>query len=153
MENKRKGLFAVLIIGCLMTLIGTAMSSSFELGIVIGIVLVYLSRKALRIQENHEFISTSDPSGQWTLMKREAGVIFCVIGITMVITTTAVIGITINIATVIGTIVFLSGLFKLAKPRVLSHHTDSVVKAMRFIGFPPELISKTQSLKRQRVAA
>ncbi len=154
MNNKRKGLIAVLITGCLITLIGTVMSSALELNIVngSGIILVYLSRKALRIQENHKFISTNDLSGQWAPMKREAGVIFCVSGIILAITATAIIGIAINIATATGIVIFLFGAGKLTKPRALSHHTDSVIWLMRIADFPSELISKAQSMKKRRVA-
>ena len=153
MKSKRKGLIAVLIIGCLMTLVGTAMSSHLELGMIngFGIVLVFLSRKALRIQENYEFISTKNPSGQWVQMKREAGIIFCIIGMISAMTAAVVIGTVINIATAIGIIIFLLGTGKLMKPRVISRHNKLVIKIMKFTEFPPELILKAQSMGRQRV--
>ena len=150
-ENKRKGLIAVLIIGCLMTLIGTAMSSALELGIVngFGIFLAILSRKGLRAQENHEFIRTNNPSEQWAPMKKKAGITFCISGIILAITATAIIGTAINIATAIGTLIFLLGAGKSKKPRALSHHTNSVVWLMRIADFPSTLIVKAQNMKRQ----
>ena len=155
MTEQRKGLFAVLIIGCLIALIGTVMSSHLELGIVngFGIALVFLSRKALRIQENHEFISTNDPSGRWVQMKKEAGRIFCAIGITLFVIATILIGTIMNIATAVGVIIFLLGAGKLMKPRTIRNHNKSVVKVMKLFEFPSELILKAQGMGRQCVVA
>ena len=152
MVNKRKGLIAVLVIGCLMTLIGTAMSSALELGIVngFGIILTLLSKNALRIQENHKFIDTKYSQTKWLQLKESTGKIFCAIGIMLTIIATVIIGSVVNIAAICGICIFSLGTGKVAKTISLNSFNEFVVKVMKLFDFPSELITRAKSMEGMR---
>ncbi|MCK5084186.1 MAG: hypothetical protein KAQ64_00835 [Candidatus Pacebacteria bacterium] len=154
--NRKVSSVAVIVLGIFITLVGTVMSSSLELGIVngSGIVLVFLSTRALRTQENFEFINTKIAPERWTFAKMRFGIILIVIGFISAITAAIIIGTAINIATATGLCVLLLGAGKTLKVRALRNHSESVTWAMRLIGYPAALIFRAQSMaKRPRVAA
>ncbi len=146
--NRKAASVAVLVIGLVMALIGTATSSHLELGIVngFGIVLAFLGTRALRTQENFEFINTKIAPERWISAKVRFGIILIIIGFISAITGVMVIGTAINIATATGLCVLLIGAGKILKVRVLRNHPESVTWGMKFAGYPPELIERAQSM-------
>ncbi|MCK4592474.1 hypothetical protein KAT63_03505 [Candidatus Parcubacteria bacterium] len=154
--NRKVASVAVIVLGVFITLIGTAMGSSFELGMVngFGIVLAFLGTRALRTQENFEFINTKIAPERWTLAKTRFGIILIVIGFISTITATVVIGTAINIATATGLCVLLLGAGKILKVKSLSNYPKQVTWVMKFAGYPAVLILRAQSMaKCPRVAA
>ena len=157
----RTASYAFLILGLILTLIGTAMSSTFEPSIVniiigLGIALVIICRRSLRLQEDHLFLSRSKAQ-DWLQLKKNTGMIFCAIGlVTTIIATTLpatiiIYGITTNIATACGICIFLLGVGKIGKKRMLTNHNVFVVKVMEIFGYSNKLIARAQSMKGLRV--
>jgi len=146
--NRKVASVAVLIIGLAVTLIGTAMSSYLELGIVngFGIVLAFLGTRALGTQENFEFLNTKITPEQWALAKTKFGIILIAIGFISAITAAVIIGITINIATATGLCILLLGAGKILKVKVLKNHPKPVTWVMNLIGYPPASILRARSM-------
>ena len=155
--------YAFLILGLILTLIGTAMSSTFEHSIVniiigLGIALAIICRGFLRLQEDHMFINKNKSPAEWLILKRNTGIIFCVVGIMLTIiattqpTTMVIFGmITTNIAIVCGICVFLLGAGKIGKKKMLTNHNAFVIRVMGKYGYPNELIIRAHSMKGLRV--
>ena len=162
-KNNRIIFFVFLIIGSILTLVGTAMSSEIGLGIVnvinvSGIALLFLSKRLLRLQEDHVFINKNKSPVEWLILKRNTGIIFCVIGIILAIiattqpTTMVIFGmITTNIAIVCGICVFLLGAGKIGKKKMLTNHNAFVIRVMGKYGYPNELIVRARSMNGLRV--
>ena len=133
----RTASYAFLILGLILTLIGTAMSSTFEPSIVniiigLGIALVIICRGSLRLQEDHLFLSRSKAQ-DWLQLKKNTGMIFCAIGLVTTIIATAlpatmiIYGMATNVAAVCGIGVFLLGSGKIGKKIALIHHNKIVI--------------------------
>lgn len=166
MKNKRQIAFAGILIGCLIASIGLKVSST-ELGInngliigAIGFLMMILSDKTIRIQEQIEFFKVQNELTKLLSMKVTTGIFYVILGIAFGAITINIVGADLN--TSIATIYILMaiyfvrvGLGKIAiYTAIIRLSSERISNFMEMIPTPCKVCLKVRKFKEtQRVAA
>ena len=142
MRDRRILFYAVLEIGCIMTVAGTMINSITEY----GIVLMILSALAIRVQEEKAFRHNHFRS--WSEMKSEAAEFYFKCGIAMIIMAIVTTNTVITIAAASGLYLMIVVTGKTFKKRFLINTScESIYRIVKFFRITPELISGSKTLR------
>lgn len=159
-SSGRKLSFAILVVGCFITSIGTGITgSSIVFGL--GVALITLSSIAIRVQENREFTNPNHDLAVYQSMKIKSGLINLGLGIMCCIVAIAITGVVaIDICTIPGLALVGFGAGKVMKHSFIARSSPEllswVIRVKYFYRNTIGLIAKATEYKTnqtsQRVA-
>ncbi|MCK4892203.1 MAG: hypothetical protein KAS78_06050 [Candidatus Pacebacteria bacterium] len=142
MSDRRILFYAVLEIGCIMTVIGGMINSITGY----GIALMTLSALAIRVQEEKVF--RGNHFRLWSEMKSEAAEFYFKCGVSMIIMAIVMTNTVITIAAILGLYLMIVATGKTCKKRfVINTSCESVYRTIKFFRITPKLISESKILR------